>query len=54
LFSQDKGQEAEMDHFVNVIAKKEKPVITFRELENVSLTSFAAVESALTRQVIRI
>ncbi len=46
LFSQDKGHKAEFSGFVKLVAEGGEPLIRFDEIENVTLASFAALESA--------
>lgn len=46
LFSQDKGHKAEFCYFIERIANGGEPLITFEEIENVTLASFAAMGSA--------
>jgi predicted dehydrogenase len=46
LFSQDKGHKAEFRYFVERIKNGGDPLIPFVEIENVTIASFAAVESA--------
>lgn len=54
LFSQDKGHKAEFRYFVERIKNGGDPLIPFVEIENVTLASFAAVESAEGAGLIRI
>ena len=54
LFSQDKGHKAEFRYFVERIKNGGDPLIPFAEIENVTLASFAAVESAENDSVIKI
>ena len=54
LFSQDKGHKAEFRSFVERIKTGGEPLIGFQEIENVTLATFAAVESAEGAGVIRI
>jgi predicted dehydrogenase/NADPH:quinone reductase-like Zn-dependent oxidoreductase len=54
LFCQDKGHKAEFRSFIRRIADGGEPLISFDEIENVTLASFAAVESAQGGGVIRI
>jgi predicted dehydrogenase len=46
LFSQNKGHKAEFRYFVERIKNGSDPLMPFTEIENVTLASFAAVESA--------
>lgn len=48
LFSQDKGHRTEFHRFVERIASGGKPLLSFEEIENVTLATFAAVDSAKT------
>lgn len=48
----DKGHRAEVAAFVGLMEKGGKPLIPFPEIVNVTLASFAAVESARTGRVI--
>ncbi len=54
LFCQDKGHKAEFRRFIERIAEGGEPLISFEEIENVTLASFAAVESAGGAGVVRI
>jgi predicted dehydrogenase len=54
LFSQDKGHKAEFRCFVEHIKDGGDPLMPFAEIENVTLASFAAVESAEGAGLIRI
>jgi predicted dehydrogenase len=47
LWNQDKGHSAEFTEFINAIAKGGRPLIPFEDIENVTLASFAAMESAV-------
>lgn len=54
MFSQDKGHKAEFRYFVERIRDDGDPLIPFAEIENVTLASFAAMESARTGKTIKI
>jgi predicted dehydrogenase len=49
---QDKGHGAEVAAFVEAVAKGGAPLIPFGELSNITLASFAAVESARTTKTV--
>ena len=49
---QDKGHRAEIAAFVDRVANGGEPLIPFEQIENVTLASFAAVESAKTGKTI--
>ncbi|MFC1761269.1 bi-domain-containing oxidoreductase [Planctomycetota bacterium] len=49
---QDKGHAAEMAAFVQRVKEGGEPLIPFTQLANITRASFAAVESARTREVI--
>jgi len=46
LWSQDKGHNNQFKAFIKRISEGGQPLISFEEIENVTLTSFAAVKSA--------
>lgn len=46
LWNQDKGHKAEFRAFIETIAKGGNPLIPFEQIENVTLASFAAIDSA--------
>ncbi|MHC4075035.1 MAG: bi-domain-containing oxidoreductase [Planctomycetota bacterium] len=46
LFSQDKGHKNQFRYFVERVKNGGEPLIPFEEIENVTLASFAAVQSA--------
>ena len=46
LFSQDKGHKTEFRYFIERIKNGGEPLIPFEQIENVTIASFAAVESA--------
>jgi predicted dehydrogenase len=46
LWNQDKGHSAEFTEFINTIARGDGTLMPFDQIENVTLASFAAVESA--------
>lgn len=48
----DKGHQNQFQSFVNCVNKGGEPLITFDEIVNVTLASFAAVDSAKTGKVI--
>lgn len=52
LFSQDKGHGSQFKEFVDIIASGGNALIPFDQIENVTLASFAAVESAAGQGVI--
>ena len=54
LWAQDKGHSAEFRHFIESITGGGEPLISFEEIENVTLATLAAVESAETAEVITI
>lgn len=54
LFSQDKGHKTEFHCFAERIAKGGEALIPFEDIENVTLATFAAVESAQGAGVIKI
>ena len=51
-FSQDKGHRAEVAQFLDRVTRGGLPLIPYAQLENVTRATFAAMESARTRQVI--
>jgi len=53
-FCQDKGHAAEVAAFVDHVRTGGMPLIPFGQMENVTLASFAAVESARAGKVVRI
>ena len=54
LWSQDKGHNNQFTSFVKSISEGGKPLIPFEQIENVTLASFAAMESALTGQSVHL
>ena len=54
LWNQDKGHNNEFRYFVERIANGGDPLIRFDEIENITLASFAAVESANKNNIINI
>ncbi|MCJ7730084.1 MAG: hypothetical protein MUO27_09445 [Sedimentisphaerales bacterium] len=54
LFSQDKGHQTQFRRFLECIRTSGSPLIPFEEIENVTLASFAAVESAAGAGVIEV
>jgi predicted dehydrogenase/NADPH:quinone reductase-like Zn-dependent oxidoreductase len=54
LFGQNKGLKEEFQNFIECINKGSEPIIPFEEIENVTLATFAAVQSALSGDVIKI
>jgi len=54
LLSQNKGHKVEFRYFIERIKNGGEPLIPFEEIENVTLASFAAVESASGAGVINI
>ncbi|UCE06024.1 MAG: bi-domain-containing oxidoreductase [bacterium] len=46
LLKQDKGNRTELQRFLELVRSGGDPLITFEEIENVTLASFAAVKSA--------
>ena len=51
---QDKGHNQEIAAFVERVARGGQPLIPFAELENATRASFAAMESALSGQTVRL
>jgi len=54
LWSQDKGHDNQFTSFVKSISEGGDPLIPFEQIENVTLASFAAMESALTGQSVNL
>jgi predicted dehydrogenase len=54
ILNQDKGYVNEISQFVAAVHENAKPLIPFQELKNVTLASFAAVESAKKSKVIEL
>ena len=54
LFSQDKGHRTQFRMFLERIKTGGSPLIPFDEIENVTLASFAAVDSAAGAGVIEV
>ncbi|NIA07973.1 MAG: dehydrogenase, partial [Actinobacteria bacterium] len=54
LWRQDKGHHNEYGRFIERIVSGGEPLIPFSEIENVTLASFLAVESASTGQQLKI
>ncbi len=54
LWNQDKGHKAEFQRFVEHIASGGESLISFEEIENATLASFAAVKSAESFSVVNI
>ncbi len=54
LWSQDKGHKKEFMEFIAAVGKGTGAILSFEEIENVTLASFAAVESLTTGSAINI
>ena len=54
LFSQDKGQKAEVKHFIEAILNGTGAPISFEEIYSASLVTFKVIESIRTGECIRI
>lgn len=54
LLGQDKGHKAEFRSFIERVVKGGEPLISFEDIENTMLASFAAVESAEGGGVIKV
>jgi predicted dehydrogenase len=54
LFSQDKGHKTQFGRFIERIRTGGGPLISFEDIENVTLASFAAMESAAGAGVIEV
>ena len=54
LWSQDKGHNEQFKSFIKRINEGGDPLILFEDIENVTLASFAAMESAQSGQTIKL
>ena len=54
LWKQDKGHQSEIKQFIENLQKTNKALIPFEQLKNVTLASFAAIESIQRKEVIKI